>query len=113
MAPYHALFGPTGCPVASAVSCQHPPTTKSLHTYECVEKETNNTTIFEKLLLLVPDMKTCFATVKDSDSFTERMKGLRVAYLAKWHSDCVRGTLCVIAYSNTPKTSWPCKALPY
>ena len=65
--------------------------------------------------------KTSLATVKDFNSFTERIKGERVGCVLTWHcrkaerhSDFVRGTrLDPCIYSEAPQTSLPLKALPY
>lgn len=66
-------------------------------------------------------MKISLATVKDFNSFTERIKGQRVDRVltwdcrkAEWRSDCVRGiSLVLCIYSESPQTSLPLKALPY
>jgi len=77
---------------------------------------------FGNLLKYVPNTKTSLATVKDFNSFTERIKGHRVGRVLTWdwrkaerRSDyCVRRTsLLPCIYSEAPQTSLPLKALPY
>lgn len=115
--PPTSFFGPLQHPVNPPDSCQWPAiATKPPNTHRWGKKQP-----FRNLLEYVPNTKTSLATVKDFNSFTERIKGARVGCVLTWHcrkaerrSDFVRGTrLDPLIYSEAPQTSLPLKALPY
>ena len=115
--PPTSFFGPLQHPVNPPDSCQWPAiTTKPPNIHRWGKKQP-----FRNLLEYVPNTKTSLATVKDFNSFTERIKGERVGCVLTWHcrkaerhSDFVRGTrLDPCIYSEAPQTSLPLKALPY